>query len=128
LAQYQGLKAVERRKRKKELVEKLQQVFCLKDRSQWVEILVKADVPVAAVRGLKEVSQDPHFVSRGMIQEIDLKSGKKIRQIGFPVHLSAMPREIRQPPPELGEHTADVLREVGCTEEEIQKLKQMGAI
>jgi crotonobetainyl-CoA:carnitine CoA-transferase CaiB-like acyl-CoA transferase len=99
LKQYQGLTTFERRKRKKEIVEMMLQVFSLKDRNYWIEILIEADVPVAAVRSPNEVSQDPHFISRGMFQEISLKSGEKIGQVSFPINLSQMQRGIRRPPP-----------------------------
>lgn len=128
LEDYRGLGAMERRQRRAELVEAMQAIFGRKAREEWVKILTDADVPVFPVLTLTEVPEDPHVRYRQMIQEITLSSGERIKQVSFPVRLSAMPREIRLPPPELGEHTSEILKDLGYTKAELENLRQQGIV
>jgi crotonobetainyl-CoA:carnitine CoA-transferase CaiB-like acyl-CoA transferase len=128
LESHKGLGALERRVQKKELVEKLKEIFGSKTRQEWLSILIDADVPVSPVNTLAEVPEDPHVKSRKMVQEITLGSGERINQVSFPVRLSDMPREIRMPPPELGEHTNEILKNLGYTEKDITAFQKAGII
>lgn len=128
LDEYKELKNTERASRRKELVEKLQSVFDTKPADEWVTMLTKADVPIARIQSASEIADDPHVKARRSIQEVMLKSGEKNKQIVFPVRLSATPAKIQGPPPELGQHTDGILKEVGYSEEEISEFKKKGII
>jgi len=128
LYEYKEMTAQERTIRREELAEKLQAVFIKKTRDQWIEILTQSDVPVARVQTLAEVANDPHTVYRGMIQEISLSSGKSNKQIGFPIKLSANPAKIQGPPPELGEHTDEILHQAEYTDDEISAFRREGVV
>jgi crotonobetainyl-CoA:carnitine CoA-transferase CaiB-like acyl-CoA transferase len=128
LDNYRGIRGAERHQRRKELVEKLQTVFSQKTREEWIRILVAADVPVAPVKTPTEVMEDPHVLFRKMIQAIKLPSGGSIHQVAFPIRLSETPAVIQLPPPELGEHTEEVLLEAGFSKEDITRFRQEGAI
>ncbi len=119
-----GIHSEERRKRVKELRGKLQTVFLKKPREEWIKILRDADVPVAPVHSPQQVVEDPHVNSREMLQTISLSSGKSLKQVSFPVRFSNKPQPIRMPPPELGEHTEEILESIGVAKDEVEKLKR----
>jgi crotonobetainyl-CoA:carnitine CoA-transferase CaiB-like acyl-CoA transferase len=128
LVEYKGLNGLERRQRREELVGKLQEVFSQKSREECIKLLNEADVPVFPVQSIGEVPEDPHVKHREMIQEITLNSGEKIRQVSFPIRLSEMPRNIRMPPPELGEHTDEILKDLGYTDGDIEIFQDEGIV
>jgi formyl-CoA transferase len=62
------------------------------------------------------------------VAEVDQPGYGKARMLGFPVRASATPAEIRRPAPLLGEHTAEILGEIGVGTEEIERLAVAGTI
>jgi crotonobetainyl-CoA:carnitine CoA-transferase CaiB-like acyl-CoA transferase len=83
-----------------------------------------AGVPAGPVNGVDEVYADPQVVYRDMVQQIPhpgLSSGM-VRLAGIPVKLSQTPGQARRHPPRLGEHTAEILAEVGYKPEEVKSL------
>ena len=107
----------------------MQAVFSRKDRDEWVKMLIEADVPVAPVNDMETLPRDPHVQARQMIQDIALASGQTIRQVSFPVQFSNCdPKQIRRPPPELGEHSDQILSEIGYSEAETARLRQEGVV
>jgi crotonobetainyl-CoA:carnitine CoA-transferase CaiB-like acyl-CoA transferase len=77
-----------------------------------LEILWEHDVIVGPVNGYAEVFADPQVLHNEMVVEVDHHAGP-LRVTGVPVKLSATPGAVRRPPPALGEHTAEVLAELG---------------
>jgi len=128
LPEYQGIKAVERRKRRPELREKLQKVLLGKSREEWLKIITQADVPIAPIQTPEEIEKDPHVLFRRMVQEIPLPRGEKMKQVGSPFKMSAMPDRQRTPPPQLGEHTEEILKSLGYNEDEFDQFRREGAI
>ncbi|MBN1664181.1 MAG: CoA transferase [Deltaproteobacteria bacterium] len=128
LTEYEDIKGAERITRRKELQEKMRDVFARKPAAHWIDMLVKSDVPIAPIKTPDQVVNDPHVLFRNMIQEIKLSSGEVNKQVAFPVKLSETPAVIQGPPPELGEHTEEILLGLGYSKEDIQKLRNDGAI
>ncbi len=94
-----------------------------------IDALVAASVPVAPILQIDEAIEDPHVKARGTIVEVEHKTAGKVRMPGFPLKMSATPGKIRMAAPLLGEHTAEVLKEMlGYTDEQIQELRKAGAI
>lgn len=108
----------------KEISEKLRAAFLRKNRSEWIEEMNKARVPCGPVNTMEEVFSDPHIIHRGLVKEIDTPHLGKIKQVPFPIRFSETPAEMKSPPPEMGEHTEEVLRSFGYSREEIEGLRR----
>jgi formyl-CoA transferase/CoA:oxalate CoA-transferase len=80
-----------------------------RSRQEWIDRLVPAGVPCAAVRPLDEVLSDPQLLARQMIEELPHPAAGLLRVMGVPVKLSDTPGAARSAPPRLGEHTISVL-------------------
>jgi len=107
----------------------MQKELLKKTRVEWIALFEEYDVPVASVASPAEVMANPQFISRGMIAETFIPSlARAIKQISFPVIMSEMPRDVRTPPPALGEHTEEVLRNLGFDLESINSLRTKGVI
>ena len=83
----------------------------------WVTVLTDAGVPCGPIHDYRQVFEDPHTQAREMEAEID-----GMRTLGIPVKMSGTPGAVRRRAPEIGEHTAEVLREAGFSEAEIAAL------
>ncbi len=79
----------------------------------WLERLEAAGVPAGPILTYDRVFDDPHVRHRRMVVEVDHPRAGRTRILGIPVKLSATPGAIRRPAPVLGEHTDEILRELG---------------
>jgi crotonobetainyl-CoA:carnitine CoA-transferase CaiB-like acyl-CoA transferase len=95
----------------------------------WIERLRGTGVPCGAVNGVADALADAQARAREMVIEMAHPTAGALRTLGFPVKLAATPLAARQPPPLLGEHSAEVLAdELGLPAHEIEKLKAEGVI
>jgi CoA:oxalate CoA-transferase len=99
-------------------------------RDDIIRILIETGVPCAPVREVEEVIADPEVTERGTLVASTYPTRGEIKVAGSPVKMSAIAREEmpRDRPPELGEHTAEVLTSIGISPERIAQLRQDGAI
>jgi crotonobetainyl-CoA:carnitine CoA-transferase CaiB-like acyl-CoA transferase len=104
-------------------------VIRARSRQEWIDRLVPAGVPCAAVRGLDEVLADPQLAAREMIRSVPHPAAGPVKVLGVPIKLSDTPGAVDHPPPRLGEHTAAVLQRVlDLAPEEIARLNGDGVI
>jgi len=100
---------------------------CLKTRSKqsWLTALESAKVPCGAINNFAEVFSDPQVRHRNMVQSWDHPLKKGIELVSNPIKLSKTPVQKRNPPPMLGEHTHQVLKELlHLSDKEIESLKE----
>jgi formyl-CoA transferase len=88
----------------------------------WVERLEQAGIAAGPIHDYAEVFADPHTRAREMEVTMEHPEEGTVRGLGIPVKLSATPGTIRRAAPLLGEHTAEVLREAGLSDDEIAAL------
>ncbi len=95
---------------------------------EWIELLEKSGVPCGRIRKVGEVLEDDTLKARGMVVKKKHPTAGEIRLLGNPVKLSHTPIEISLPPPRLGQHTAEILRELGFNDHEIEAFKSKGIV
>jgi len=96
-----------------ELVPLLQVRLERETAEHWAKALDARGVPVGPVVTHTEMFADPQTVAREMVVEVDHSSAGRVKTLGVPIKLSATPGGVRRPAPRLGEHTEEVLREIG---------------
>jgi crotonobetainyl-CoA:carnitine CoA-transferase CaiB-like acyl-CoA transferase len=110
------------------LIRILDGIFLTRKSSEWVAALLDHDIPAGLVNDVTTVLDDPQVQARGLVQEIDLL-GDVLRLVGNPVGFSATPATLRTPPPTVGQHTEEILRELlDMKVDEIGELRENGAI
>lgn len=86
-------------------------------------------VPVAPVYTIDEIFADEQVRYRGLLVEMDHPELGKVKQIAPAVRMSSTPCVLESPPPLLGEHTEQVLKEIaGYSDDEIKRLREKGTI
>ena len=113
---------------RRRLAEEMEEVTCSRPRSYWLEVLQRAGVPCGPILNYAEVFEDPHVRARGMVKEMDHPVAGRIRVLGPAVKLSGTPAQLRRSPPTLGQHTREVLRELGYTDAQVEDLAQQGVV
>ncbi len=91
-------------------------------RAHWIERLNAAGVPCGVVMNLAEAYADPQIQSQEMVLAIEHPGRGAVRMTGFPIKFADAPCTVRHPAPELGAHTAEVLRAAGFSDEEVARL------
>jgi len=103
--------------------EEIEAIIRTRTRDEWYDYLVKADVCVGKVYDPEEMVQDPQVLARDMVVEMHHPKHGKVTQFGQPIKLSETPGGPRTPSPYIGEHTDQVLGQLGLSAAEIAGLR-----
>lgn len=113
---------------REKVTSELTAIFRTKTKGEWFRLLGPKDIPITPVNELDEVLADPQVLHRRMVVEVDHPKLGKVKQVGIGLKFSDTPGEIRCTAPLQGQHTDEILRGLGRSEDEIAKLKEMGAV
>jgi len=103
-------------------------VFAARTRDQWKAFADEHDCCLEPVLDVGEALDSELVRARGMVVEVDQPGAREpVRQLGHPVKFSRTPADATRPGPALGQHTAEVLADLGYTEEQVAALEDSGA-
>ena len=106
----------------------LKEIFLTKTRDEWFKLLIQEDIPASKVYSLDETFSDPHVLHRQMMIELEHPDLGKIKQVGIAPKLSDTPGKVRTLSPLLGDHTEEILQNLGYSGEDIGLWRQEGVI
>lgn len=114
--------------RRQEIIAYMRKTFAEKSLEEWEEEFLEIEVCHSRIQGYEEVLGDPLFLEREMIVPVLQRDGTLSKALGIPVKLSATPGSLRTPPVDFGEHTREVLGELGYTDGEIDDFMARGIV
>ena len=88
----------------------------------WMDMFKDTSVPITTLSNLEDLITDPHLDAVGFWQISEHPTEGRVRMPSFPIRYSKTPAEIRRHPPNLGEHSVEVLQEAGLTRQDIDSL------
>ncbi len=99
-----------------------------KTKAQWISLLEAAGVPCGPINNLQEVFENEQVIARGIEMRVPHPTAGTMKLVASPMRLSKTPVEVRMPPPLLGQHTDEVLHELGMSAAQINELHQKGIV
>ncbi len=108
---------------REEIVPILSEVFRTREREHWIALLEAQDIPACRVNALDEILAHAQIASNQTVVERDGGRRGTVRTLGPPIKLSETPTGVERLAPILGEHTDEVLRELGVADVEIRELR-----
>lgn len=110
------------------LNQEIEKVTLQKTSREWVELFEKKEVPCGPIYQINEVFEDPQVQHLGIAQQAESLTFGKTRLVGQPLNLTRTPSRITRHPPGRGEHTSEILSELGLNKSEIQDLQSRNVI
>jgi glutaryl-CoA transferase len=105
-----------------------EEAFSSRPRAEWLAILAQHDIPAAPTQTLQQFMQDPAVKHHGMLAHYEHPEVGPLTLMGQPLRFSETPATDAGPPPTLGQHTDEVLREIGYDEAAITDLRRRNVV
>jgi crotonobetainyl-CoA:carnitine CoA-transferase CaiB-like acyl-CoA transferase len=109
------------------MIRKVKAHMLTKTRDDWLAIIPK-EISVVPMLEFDEVLEGPYAKERGMVLELNHPLEGKVRQLASPFRLSDTPPTFRRFAPALGEHSVEVLKSIGYSDNEIAALENAGVV
>jgi crotonobetainyl-CoA:carnitine CoA-transferase CaiB-like acyl-CoA transferase len=106
----------------------MEEVLITRVKAEWISLFRDAGIPCGRVNTVSEALSDPLTVAREVVTEIEHPTIGIMRTLGLPIRLEGSPGEIRRHPPLLGEHTEEILGELGYSSEDVARLRSDGEV
>jgi crotonobetainyl-CoA:carnitine CoA-transferase CaiB-like acyl-CoA transferase len=113
---------------REELESLLEQILCERTADEWVEIMDRHGVPASPINTIDKVVRLPQVLQQELVVDLPHPDIPELKTQGMAIKLSDTPGTVRRPPPKLGEHTDEVLRELGYSTEQVARLREAGAL
>jgi crotonobetainyl-CoA:carnitine CoA-transferase CaiB-like acyl-CoA transferase len=112
-----------------ELVREIEARLQARDRDEWVARFADAGLPAGPINDIGQVFGDPQVRHREMVVEMDHPTAGRVRLPGIPVKFGGTPAAVQGPPPNLGQHTDEILGDIlGLSVAAIAELHASGAL
>lgn len=111
-----------------EIIGPVREIIRQRNTDEWLDALRAVGVPVGRINTVAQALSDPHLIERGMIVQLEHPALGMIRSIATPVHLADSPLVYYRHPPRLGEHTDEVMSELGFDAIAVQEFRAKGII
>jgi crotonobetainyl-CoA:carnitine CoA-transferase CaiB-like acyl-CoA transferase len=113
---------------RKETLDHVQAALAQRPAAHWNEVLTGVGVPCAPINSLAQLLNHPHTSASGIIVDYAHPTAGQLKGVGHPVLINGTERRAGRPPPTLGQHTDDVLSEIGLSKQNIGELRQARVI
>lgn len=111
-----------------EVLEAVQRILAQRPRGQWLECLRRAGIPCAPIQGIGEMLSHRHTQECGILQTHPAQDGAPLNMVAQPLRFNGERNTVRRPPPRLGEHSRDILRDLGYGGGDIEALIEAAAV
>jgi crotonobetainyl-CoA:carnitine CoA-transferase CaiB-like acyl-CoA transferase len=112
----------------KALVAAIEPHFARRPVADWLARLEAAGVPAGPVLDIDQMHRDPQTLARAMVVEVDHPKAGVVQTLGLPVKFSATPGGVTRAAPTLGQHSREILAELGYDSAEIERMIAVGAV
>jgi crotonobetainyl-CoA:carnitine CoA-transferase CaiB-like acyl-CoA transferase len=114
---------------RRELRQELQRIFGTRDLAEWMRIAAEHDIAMGpAYRHADEVAGDAHVATRGLFLDAEHPIAGTYTHVGYPAVIDGHAYRVQRPAPDLGQHTDEVLAEIGLSPAEIADLRSGGVL